>query len=66
MRDSNQQYHNGQLHNGFDYDLQVWVKAGVILDCGHPATMSRDGYYCCNAKKYNGEKVTEVRAQLSI
>lgn len=35
MRVSGDQYKGGQLENGFDYDLQVWVKDGVIQDCGH-------------------------------
>ena len=62
MVTSNRQYHEGQLLNGFDYDLQVWVKQGVVLDCGHPASMSSGGHYCCNARKYKGEKIVAARS----
>lgn len=49
----------------YDYDLQVWVKNGIIEDCGHPlemTTIDRDGHthYCCNAKKYALEKINDV------
>lgn len=66
MRTCNDQYRKGQLLNGYDYQLQVWVKNGVILDCDHPAEMSNDGYYCCNAKKYHGEMITAVRVNLAV
>ncbi len=66
MTSSNAQYHKGQLVNGFDYDLQVWVKQGVVLNCGHPGAMSKDGYYCCNARKYGGEEVTSIKSQLGL
>lgn len=52
MRTSNNIYdQNGHLLHGYDYDLQVWVKNGIILDCGHPLTSS----YCCNAHLYFGQ-----------
>lgn len=41
------------IHSGrpwFDYDLQVWVRAGIVQSCGHPESM-RCG---CNARKYAG------------
>ena len=63
---NNHQYRNGQLQNGFDYQLQVWVKAGYVLDCNHPKSMSSGDYTCCNARKYKGEKITDVRARLSV
>ena len=66
MITSNHQYHKGQLLNGYDYELQVWVKKGIILDCGHPSGMSKESYSCCNARKYKGEKITDIRAQLSV
>ena len=61
------QYKKGQLHNGFDYDLQVWVKNGIIQDCGHPEP-KRDngGYFCCKASEYAGRQIKMVRSELSI
>jgi len=56
---STDQYINGQLVNGFDYDLQVWVIDGVIQDCGHPDSMRCASY--CNQRKYHGMKLSEVR-----
>ena len=61
------QYKNGQLHNGFDYDLQVWVKNGINQDCGHQEPkVDNGGYYCCKAHEYCGRKIVMVRAELGI
>lgn len=57
MRVSGDQYQAGQLLNGFDYDLQVWVKAGVIQPVG-------SGYQ--DHKEWAGQKVTDIRAQLGV
>lgn len=36
MRTSTNQVNNGTLINGYDYENQAWVIAGVYQDCGHP------------------------------
>jgi hypothetical protein len=47
---------SGNVLNGFDYGLQVWVTAGVILRCGHP------GERCsCNARRFAGMTVLQAR-----
>ena len=49
---------NGMLINGYDYDLQVWVKSGIIIECGHPKSM---GMKCCNQRRYAGKLLKEVK-----
>ena len=34
-RESSDELINGELINGFDYDMQCWVEEGIILRCGH-------------------------------
>lgn len=46
----------GQVLNGFDYDLQVWVEDGRVMDCGHKV-LSRCG---CAARKYKGWKLIDA------
>jgi hypothetical protein len=48
---------DGTILDGYDYSLQVWVRAGVVQDCGHPDSM-RPG--CCNGGRYAGLRVKEV------
>jgi len=43
----------GQLVNGYDYDLQCWVKGGRVLDCGHPTGSECD----CIGRKYRGREI---------
>jgi len=50
MRESNDEYINGKLVNGFDYDLQVWVVNGIIQDAGsgakdHPEWVGQPLWY---------------------
>ena len=33
--EANNEYRNELLWSGFDYDRQVWLRAGRYLDCGH-------------------------------
>lgn len=47
----------GQLVNGFDYDLQCWVKGGRVLDCGHPAGSECD----CTGRKHRGRNIRLAR-----
>ena len=35
MRTSRDQYQNGRLINGYDYDNQAWVINGKYRRCGH-------------------------------
>lgn len=61
-RISSDQYINGKLINGFDYDVQVWVINGIVQRCGHPESMG----YCCNKKKYAGLTIEEARKQEGV
>lgn len=64
MRYNRNQYRNGQLQNGYDYDVRVWVSEGHIVDCGHDAC-GEDGFPC-NAHRYVGERIAEVRKSLGL
>jgi hypothetical protein len=35
-RTSDNEYRDGLLFNGYDYDHQAWVKDGLYVRCGHP------------------------------
>jgi DNA-binding transcriptional regulator YiaG len=50
---------NGHIHNGFDYNLQIWIIRGVIQPCTHPARMRERGF-CCNQNKYAGLIIGDV------
>lgn len=41
-RSSANQYKNGKLLNGYDYENQAWVLNGRYVRCGHPDTMKCD------------------------
>lgn len=43
---------NPDCNPHYNYDLQVWVRDGIVLDCGHPA----DRVDCCNARRLAGEE----------
>jgi hypothetical protein len=49
----------GTVQGGYDYQLQVWVKDGVVQPCGHPAAM-RVTRPCCPANRYRGQRVKEI------
>ena len=51
MRVSNDQYENGRLMNGYDYDRQAWVSDGRYVRCGHPQSMDCK----CYGKEHEGE-----------
>lgn len=53
---SDQRGANGDLLNGFDYDLQVWVRDGRVQRCGHPDTMACG----CNGRAYAGLTIAEA------
>jgi len=59
MKQSQDEYRNGFLYNGYDYTRQAWVSDGVYMRCGH-----LDSVNCqCYGKKHEGEssKEREVR-----
>jgi len=59
MRKSKNEFdEKGNLINGFDYNLQVWVVNGIIQFCGHPAEMQPN---CCNAGRLFGKKLSDVK-----
>lgn len=58
-RVSSDEIRDGRVWNGFDYQLQVWVKDGIILDCEHPEYMRRDGP-CCDRNRYAGQSILDI------
>lgn len=51
-RMSNDQYIDGRLYNGYDYQHQAWVLRGVYVECGHPESMDCN----CYSRLHVGEK----------
>ena len=49
------EYVNGHLKNGYDYDLQMWVLNYIVQDCGHLMPCH------CNGRKYKGKDIREVK-----
>lgn len=47
---------DGQLFNGFDHDLQVWVKNGIVNECGH-----LNDACGCNQRMYEGMTIDRAR-----
>jgi hypothetical protein len=39
-RQSSNEFRNGLLWNGFDYEHQAWVVNGKYVRCGHPEAMN--------------------------
>lgn len=39
-RESVNDYLDGHLQNGYDYDHQSWVQDGEYVDCSHPEEMN--------------------------
>jgi hypothetical protein len=60
MRTSRDEIRDGYVFSGFDYRLQVWVRAGVIQSCGHPESMRPGGKPCCPAYRLAGQRVRDV------
>jgi len=50
-------YKDGEVYNGFDYALQVWVKDGIVQICGHLSDECG-----CNQRKY--AEMTAARARI--
>ena len=55
-RQSNDQYKDGRLINGYDYDNQAWVRNGRYVRCGHPESMDCS----CYGKVHAGEETTKT------
>lgn len=51
MRLSNDEFRNGKLFNGFDYENQCWVLDGIIQRCGHKESLDCGCYGKLNAGK---------------
>ena len=51
-RTSNDEYQDGRLINGYDYDNQAWALDGKYVRCGHPEDMDCG----CYGKEHEGEK----------
>lgn len=49
-------YRDGRLFNGFDHDLQVWVKNGIVNECGHLSDICG-----CNQRLYEGMSLDRAR-----
>jgi hypothetical protein len=41
-RTSNDEYKDGRLIHGYDYDNQAWVVDGKYVGCGHPSGWTAD------------------------
>lgn len=52
MRMSSDEYREGRLVNGYDYENQAWVKNGRYLRCGHPETMNCK----CYGREHDGQE----------
>jgi len=48
---------DGTIWNGYDYHLNVWVEAGVVLPCGHPDILGPCG---CNGGAYHGAQIALI------
>ena len=57
MRTSRNEIVNGIVKNGFDYNLQIWIKDYIIQECGHPDYMRPA---CCNAGKWHGRDIRKL------
>jgi hypothetical protein len=53
LRYSNDEYKDGRLINGYDYNNQAWVINGKYVDCGHPSNMECG----CYGRIHKGEEV---------
>lgn len=51
MRLSRDEYRDGRLLNGYDYQRQAWVVEGRYVRCGHPEVMP----CTCYGREHDGE-----------
>jgi len=61
MRISTNEIRHNVVWNGYDYNLQVWVKDGIIQKCGHQQTVG-----CCNAGVYAGRKIETMPKHIEV
>ena len=52
--------HFNNCQTFFHYDLQVWIKDGLIQDCGHPNCLDKTKDQECNQHKYQGKSLEEI------
>jgi hypothetical protein len=50
----------GRVWHGVDYELQVWVRDGIVQNCGHPAMLRFQDRPCCNAYRLAGQKILDI------
>lgn len=50
---------DGVVVSGYDYNLNVRVENGVILDCEHPVQMKQQN--CCNSHRLAGHLLREIQ-----
>lgn len=56
MRLSRDEFRDGRLLNGFDYQNQAWVADGKYVKCGHPETMQCK----CYGRIHEGEETRRI------
>ena len=54
MRNSQNEVINGVVKNGFDYQLQCWIKEYIIQPCGHK------GECGCFGKRFAYQNICDV------
>ena len=50
----------GTVRNGFDYNLQCWVKNYECMPCAHPLFMREQRGVCCTQMKYAGLDIRTI------
>ena len=50
----------GFVWNGYDYNLQVWVRDGVVQRCGHGFSALHDPPCNCKSKEYVGRAIETI------
>lgn len=60
-----QKFYPGEPHNGtyYNYDLQVWVKGGVVMSCAHPSDQPSHENHSCTQHEYSGLDIEEAVAE---
>jgi hypothetical protein len=57
VRLSDNEYVDGRLIDGYDYQNQAWVQDGKYIRCGHPDSMNCK----CYGKMHEGEETLRNR-----
>ena len=61
-RTSKDEYKDGRLFNGYDYENQAWVINGKYIRCGHPESMDCK----CYGKECEGEETQPIKLYVAI